>query len=1295
MSHGFRPHGAHRTAWASIAAGLLVVGIGVACSVSDQVTGPAGGLRTIVVAPTSVTIPAGGSQSFTATGQNQSGQAISGLTFFWSSSNTSIVTVTQSGQVTAVSPGQAQIAASAAGLSGFATITVSSKPVGSIIVVPSTATLRIATTLELSDTVKDASGTVLQGQTVTWSSDSPSIVSVDGKGLVTARALGTAHIAASSGGKSAVATITVSQVPVRSITISPSAPSVFVTQKTQLTAVTRDSAGNQLSGRIVRWAAANPAVATIDSVTGVLTGVSDGATQISAVSEGITGSVTATVSSAPPSTVVLSPGLSQVHVGQIVHLSAIVTNSTGSVVQNPTVNFSSNNSTIASVTSQTGATAQILAGPTPGTATITGTSAPATGTATIIVSLAGVDSVAISAAHDTLTPGQSETLTATAFDSSGNPLSGRAVTWQSNNTGVATVNTSGGVTAQAPGIAVIFATISGIKGSLALVVNPTPVGSVTISPRTDTISVLGQLQLAATVRDINGNVIHPSQTWYSTNKSIAVVTSSGLVTGLAGGQASIIDSVGGKADTNTTTVIAPVARVTVNPPSATITLTQTQVLTATLEDANGNALTGRPIVWTSSNHAVDTVSQSGVVYPMSPGIDTISASVSQLTGTVSGRAIITVTPVPVASVAVSPPSATITLAQTQTLTALLKDANGNTLTGRTVTWTSSNRAVDTVSQRGIVYPVGPGTDTITASVAQPGGTVSGLSVITVTLVPVASVTVSPLSATITLAQTQTLTALVKDANGNTLTGRIITWASSNRAVDTVSQSGVVYPVSPGTDTITASVTQPGGTVAGRATITVTQVPVASLTLSPPSATITLAQTQTLTPLLKDANGNTLSGRTITWASSNHAVDTVSQTGVVYPVSAGTDTVTASVSQPGGTISGSSVITVTLVPVASVTLSPPSATITLTQTQALTALLKDANGNTLTGRPITWASSNHAVDTVSQSGVVYPVSAGTDTITASVSQPGGTVSGLSVITVTPVPVASVTVSPPSATITLAQTQALTALLKDVNGNPLTGRTIAWASSNHAVDTVSQSGIVYPVSPGTDTITASVSQPGGTISGSSVVTVTQVPVASVVVYPTSNTIFATAPGNSVQLQDSTKDASGNNLPGRPVTWTPASGGVATVNPSGLVTATDSAAGTATITATSTDGPSGSAVVAAIGHAQSVGINFFDTSHPDTLSAGATPGYDPSDAGTATVLDTFNTDVSGSRLVSWTTSDPTSLLINGQASVANSVAGTPVTLSAVSNAGLPATVTVTVTTTDGGTVNVTHSLPITILP
>ena len=153
----------------------------------------------------------------------------------------------------------------------------------------------------------------------------------------------------------------------------------------------------------------------------------------------------------------------------------------------------------------------------------------------------------------------------------------------------------------------------------------------------------------------------------------------------------------------------------------------------------------------------------------------------------------------------------------------------------------------------------------------------------------------------------------------------------------------------------------------------------------------------------------------------------------------------------------------------------------------------------------------------------------------------------------------------------------------------------------------------------TITATVNQPTGARSGTASLTVTLVPVASVVVYPSPDTIWATAPLNTVQLNDSTKDAGGNNLPNRPVTWTPTSGGVATVNASGLATSTNTAAGSATITATASNGPNASGTVVVLGHSQTVNV-IQETPGPLSLSMGplSVEVY-------ATILDSFGNDVS----------------------------------------------------------------------
>src|SRR5439155_14995989 len=145
-----------------------------------------------------------------------------------------------------------------------------------------------------------------------------------------------------------------------------------------------------------------------------------------------------------------------------------------------------------------------------------------------------------------------------------------------------------------------------------------------------------------------------------------------------------------------------------------------------------------------------------------------------------------------------------------------------------------------------------------------------------------------------------------------------------------------------------------------------------------------------------------------------------------------------------------------------------------------------NGAPLSGRTVTWSSSNTAVATVSNSGLVSGVTPGAGKITAKREGKSGTSS----VTVTNVPVATVDVTPPSASVQAGQTVQLTATPRDGNGTPLSARTVTWSSSNTALATVSNSGLVSGVTPGTATITATSEGKSGTSS----VTVTNVPAAT---------------------------------------------------------------------------------------------------------------------------------------------------------------------------------------------------------
>jgi len=337
-------------------------------------------------------------------------------------------------------------------------------------------------------------------------------------------------------------------------------------------------------------------------------------------------------------------------------------------------------------------------------------------------------------------------------------------------------------------------------------------------------------------------------------------------------------------------------------------------------------------------------------------------------GAVSDTAIVTVTLAPVSALSVAPTAVTILAGATAQLQATTTDSLGNVLTGRAVTWASNNSAV-TVNGNGLVTGAGSGSATITATSEGKSGTAT----VTVTTVPVASVTVTPASANLQTGQTVQLTATARDASGNPLSGRVMTWTSTNTSIATVNGTGLVSGAGAGSATITATSEGQSGT----STVTVTFVPVASVTVTPASASVQVGQTVQLTATPRDANGNALSGRAVTWSSTNTTVATVSGTGLVRGATAGSATITATSEGQSGT----SAVTVTVAPVATVTVSPAAAAIQPGQTVQLTATTKDANGNILTGRTVTWVSNSNAAATVSSSGLVTGVATGTALITA--------------------------------------------------------------------------------------------------------------------------------------------------------------------------------------------------------------------------------------------------------------------------------------------------------------------------
>ena len=500
----------------------------------------------------------------------------------------------------------------------------------------------------------------------------------------------------------------------------------------------------------------------------------------------------------------------------------------------------------------------------------------------------------------------------------------------------------------------------------------------------------------------------------------------------------------------------PVARLDVSPKILTLQQNQEADFTAIGFTTTGDTAS-LAVSWSATSGSITDTSTSNGRHRgrYKAGADTgkVKVIAKGNPGGPADTAVVTVTLAPVVTVAVSPAAASVAVGQMVQLAATPQDVGGNTLAGRVVTWASTSPGVATVSGSGVVTGVAAGAATVTAACEGQSGTAA----ITVTVVPVASIVVSPAAASVTAGQTVQLTATPKDGNGNPLTGRTVTWATSDAAVATVSGNGLVTSGTPGTVTITASSEGKNGTAA----ITVTNVPVASVAVTPPTASVRVGQTVQLTATPQDGSGSPLAGRVVTWVSSAAGIATVSPSGLVTGVAAGTATLTATSEGKSGTAT----VTVTIVPVASVTVSPASSSLAVGQTVQLTATPKDSAGNALTGRVVTWVSSAAGVATVSASGLVTGVAAGTATLTATSEGKSGTAA----VTVIIVPVASVTLSPASASVAVGQTAQLTATPKDANGNPLAGRAVTWATSDGAVATVSANGLVTGVMAGTATIT----------------------------------------------------------------------------------------------------------------------------------------------------------------------------------------------------------------------------------
>ena len=302
-----------------------------------------------------------------------------------------------------------------------------------------------------------------------------------------------------------------------------------------------------------------------------------------------------------------------------------------------------------------------------------------------------------------------------------------------------------------------------------------------------------------------------------------------------------------------------VARIEVAPASLAMVVGATRSIVARVVDESGATVPASRIFWSTENPTIATVSQGGVVGGVGPGTTRIAVSSKGKSAIVP----VTLSALQVTLVRVTPSTTTLRVGSSIALRADAFNAAGDTVSGRPVVWSSDNASLATVSSGGVASGVSPGTATISASVDG----ASGLALVTIQAVPVASVQVTPGTGVLFVGQALQLTATPVDSAGSPLTRRTITWASSAPAIATVSSTGLVNALAPGTATITANSEGRSGT----SRITASLVPVSAVTIIPAAVTSTIGRRVQLAVRLADSSGAELTGRLVTWVSDQPSI----------------------------------------------------------------------------------------------------------------------------------------------------------------------------------------------------------------------------------------------------------------------------------------------------------------------------------------------------------------------------------------------------------------------------------------
>ncbi|MEP1445402.1 MAG: Ig-like domain-containing protein [Paraglaciecola sp.] len=602
-------------------------------------------LRALEISPTSITLAIASSQQLSLTGiyTDNSHETLNDLVT-WSSSNSSIASVTSSGEVLAKTPGVVSISAKIEEISASLDVNISSATLQSIVISSSTSQIAagLTSTLSAKGIYTDGSEQDLSNQVI-WSVSDASIASIDSEtGLLTALQSGSVSAIASKQGITSSLPFSVSAATLTSLAITPSVVSLVkgTSETVSVTATFSDKTKLEV-GSQVEWTSSNTKIAEIARSSSTVSALMQGSTKLTAHLADKQADLSINVTSAELISIAVSPVNSSLPLGQSRQFTAHGTFADGTVqdLTSEVTWLSSDKDTaqVSNSVSSSGNADSIGLGSTTITAII-GNTQQAT---LLTVSDAVLSSIEILPANQEIAKGTSAQIKALGHYTDGSIIDlTSSVSWNSPHPNLVSLQSanSGTVLTQNEGAALVSAELEGVIGLGNIVVSSATLTSISIQAEQTIVpsGITQHLTAVATYSDLSTGDVSQQVSWISNDVVKATVSNngaeSGLVRAITPGQVVISANIGEITDQiNIDVTDAVLTSIQVNIATPQVIVESSVVANAIGQFSDSSTLdVSTQVNWISSATNIasigNTVTDKGKVNALSAGNVNISAS---------------------------------------------------------------------------------------------------------------------------------------------------------------------------------------------------------------------------------------------------------------------------------------------------------------------------------------------------------------------------------------------------------------------------------------------------------------------------------------------------------------------------------------------------------------------------------------------------------------------------------------------------------------------------------------------